>query len=171
MTKALFEVKGFDQLQKKLKSLPDKVKKKEVVRVLRKSAKDTISAARREAPQSKKPHTLKGGKVIQPGNTKKSIKFQVMRRAKNPGGIVGPRSLGKYDGFYARQFVIPGHNIYRVGFKRNRRGNQKFNSRGAKRRVPENPFMARAFNQTKGRVTDKAREGIEKLIQKQINSL
>lgn len=166
MTK-LVEVKGFRELQKRLKDFPDKIKRREITKIMRRSARDTIQEARRQAPQSKAPHTIRG-KVIQPGNLKKSIKFQVMRRAQNPGGIVGPRSLGKNDGFYGRQFVIPGHNIYRVGFKRNRRGNRKYNRSGARGRVPANPFMERAYNITKGRVSEKGRKGVEDYINKQL---
>lgn len=171
MSKPLFEVKGFKELRRKLERFPDKVKKREVVKILRRAARDTVQEARRQAPQSDKPHVLKDGKVIQPGNTKKSIKFQTLRRSKNPGGIVGPRSLGKNDGFYARQFVIPGHNLYRKGFKRNRRGNRKRNSSGSRGRVPANPFMLRAYNVTKGRVSAASEKGVSDYIAKQLTRL
>lgn len=171
MTRTSFSVEGLDALSRKLKGAGDKVRRREVVRVLRAAAKDTIVEARRQAPESKQPHVLKGGKVIQPGNLKKSIKFQTLRRSINPGGIVGPRSLGRNDGFYGRQFVIPGHNIYRSGFRRNRRGNRSFNANGAKARVPANPFMLRAYNATRGRVSDKAKAGMDRVIQRILNKL
>ena len=155
MSTPLFEVKGFEELQQQLKRLPDKVKRKEVVRILRRASRDTVKEARRQAPKDT-------------GVGAKSIRFEALRRSKNPGGIVGPRSRGKYDGFYMRQFVIPGHNIYRVGFKRNRRGNRKYNRSGARGRVPANPFMERAYNITKGRVSEKGRKGVEDYINKQL---
>ena len=171
MTNSFFEVKGIDTLSQKLKNAGDKIRRRDVTRVLRAGARDTIIAARGEAPQSDAPHTLKGGKVIEPGNLKKSIKFQVMRRSTNPMGIVGPRSLGRNDGFYGRQFVIPGHNLYRAGFSRNRRGNRSFNKRGSKSRIDANPFMLRAYNRTQSAATARTKQGIERVIQRVLDKL
>lgn len=171
MSKSIVEIKGFDELVRKIKTLPDKAKRKEVIKILRKSAQTTVKVARQEAPKSDKRHTLKGGKEIQPGNTRKSIGVQVARKAKNPMIVVRPKSSGKHDGFYARAFVIFGHNVYRTGFKRNRRGNRKFNSRGKKSSIPANPFMNRAKQKTEGRVGKEALASTEKYIQKLIDRL
>lgn len=139
MGKDLVEITGFDELQTKIKKLGnDKDKRSAIIRILRKSAKSTIDAARQLAPK-------------RTGNLAKSIKFEVMRRAKVPMGIVGPRSRGKYDGWYGRQFVIPGYA-------------------GAKR-VSPNYFMNKAQQQTQGRVIGKAIPQTEKFIQKQIDRL
>ena len=170
MSKTLFEIKGFDQLSKKLKQFPDKVKKREVTRLLRKAAGSTVKAARQEAPQSERVHTLRGGKKVQPGNLKKSIGVQTARRSRNPMVVVRPRTAKRYNAYYAG-FVIFGHNIYRRGFRRNRRGNRKANAKGAVSRVESNPFMNRAYNATKGRVSAQAVRGVEKYIQKQLKRL
>lgn len=158
MATPLFEVKGFKELQQQLKTLPDKVKRKQVVKILRRASRDTVKEARRQAPKDT-------------GVGAKSIRFEALRRSKNPGGIVGPRSRGKYDGWYMRQFVIPGHNIYRRGFKRNRRGNRVYNARGARKQVAANPFMERAYEVTRGRVLQSSVPALEKYIQQQINRL
>lgn len=148
MSKSIFEIRGIDELRAKIKALPDKVKKKEIIKILRQSAKSTVAQGRLEAPKSKKPHSLKGGKLIMPGNLMKSIKVKVMTKARQPMIVVGPRSRGKYDGFYGRQFVIPGHG-----------------------KTPPNPFMERAKNKTEGRVSADAVAKTEKYIQKQIDRL
>lgn len=171
MSKPIFEIKGMDELQRKIKQLPDKAKKREVIKILRKSAQSTVKQARKEAPKSKKPHYLKGGKKIMPGNLQKSIGVQVARKAKNPMIVVRPKSSGKYDGFYGRAFVIFGHNIYRAGFKRNRRGNKRFNATGARSSVRPNQFMNRAYAKTEGKVSKEALASTEKYIQKLINKL
>lgn len=159
MAKGLVEIQGFEELQAKIKKLGnDKDKRRPLLKILRKSAKSTIDTARRLAPKDT-------------GNAAKSIKFQTMRRASVPMGIVGPRSLGKYDGWYMRQFVIPGHNIYKKGFKRNRRGNQAANALGAKRRVEPNFFINRTQQITQGKVVGKAIPQTERYIQKLINQL
>jgi hypothetical protein len=157
--KGLYEITGFAELQAKIKKLGnEKDKRKPILAILRKSAKSTIDVAKRLAPKDS-------------GVGAKSIKFQALRRARVPMGIVGPRSLGKYDGWYMRQFVIPGHNIYRAGFKRNRKGNAKANLKGAKKRVPANFFMNRAKETTERQVIGKAIPQTEKFIQKQIDKL
>ncbi|MDH7444675.1 hypothetical protein [Aquimarina sp. 2201CG14-23] len=171
MNKRIFEIKGFGELTAKIKKLPDKAKRKEVLKILRKSARSTVKEARNQAPKSKKTHVLKGGKKVDPGNTRKSIGIQVARRARNPMIVVRPKSSGRYDGFYARAFVIFGHNIYRVGFKRNRRGNSRFNSKGATGRIPANKFMNRAKDKTEGKVSREALVSTEKYIQKLIDRL
>lgn len=154
MSKSLVQLEGFDELKKKIKRLPDKVKRKEVQKILRVSAKSTVTAARAEAPISKKAHTFRGGRVYQPGNLKKSIRTKVMTRARVPMVIVGPTSTGKkYDGFYGRSFVIPGHRTRSGGL------------------VKPNPFMQRGHDKTAGLVTGKAVRATEKYIQKQINKL
>lgn len=171
MSRPLFEIQGFDELSQRLKKFPDKIKKREVLKLLRAAARSTVKAARDEAPVSKKPHSLKGGKVIKPGNLKKSIGVQTARRAKNPMVVVRPRSSGTYDGFYGRAFVIFGHNVYRTGFKRNRKGNKGYNAGGAKSSVPANPFMNRAYQKTDGKVDADAVKRMETYIQKQISRL
>ena len=139
MAKQLVEIKGFDELQAKIKKLSDdKDKRKPILAILRKSAKSTIDAARQLAPKDT-------------GVLAKSIKFEVMRRAAVPMGIVGPRSTGKYDGWYGRQFVIPGY----AGTKK----------------VDPNFFMNRAQAKTQNQVIGKAIPQTEKFIQKQIDKL
>ena len=150
MSKSIYEIQGFDELQNKIKRLPDKVKKREMIKILRASAKSTVAAARDEAPKSKKAHWIRG-KKIQPGNLKKSIKVAVLRRSRNPNIVVGPRSSGKFDGFYGRQFIIKGTT--------------------GKSAIKANPFMERAQRRTEGKVTIETVSKTEKYIQKQIDRL
>jgi len=154
----IFEAEGFDTLRQKIKKLPDKVKVREVRKILRRGARPVVKAARDEAPK-------------RTGVGRKSIKATTMTRARVPMIVVGPSSRGKYDGWYLRQFVIPGHNIYRGGFKRNRKGNKAYNATGAKSRVPANPFMDRAKMMTEGKVTRKTLDGMETYLKKQIDRL
>ena len=183
MAKELIEIKGFKELQQKLKKLGnDKDKRRTVLAILRKAARSTIKAAKTLSPVSKRPMPKKSKakkKRQEAGTGKKSIKFQVMRRAKNPMGIVGPRSTGKYDGWYIRKFVIPGHNVYRAGFKRSSHeagyADRKWESRNksgdVKGRTAPNYFMDRAKRMTQGRVANSAVPSMEKFIQRKIDQL
>ena len=170
MSKSIVEIQGYDELVKKIKNLPVKAKRSEVLKILRRSARSTVKEAQNQAPVSKRPHKIRG-KEIRPGNLKKSIGVQTARRSKNPMVVVRPRSTKAYDGFYGRAFVIFGHNVYRKGFKRNRRGNRLKNAKGAKRVVRANPFMNRAYQRTEGKVSNDALASTEKYIQKLIDRL
>lgn len=165
MAKRLFEIKGFEELQAKIKKLAsDKDKRRIVLSILRKAAASTISVARVLAPKDT-------------GVGAKSIRFQALRRARIPMGIVGPRSSGKYDGWYIRQFVIPGHNIYRKGFSRKSHKSgygRKLLAKGSdsiKSTVAPNFFMNRAQQITKNMVAASAVPAMERFIQKKINQL
>ncbi len=152
--KSIIQVEGFDRLQQKIKQLPDKVKKREVYKILGQAANATVKAARSQAPQSSKQHVQAGKrtyKIIQPGNLKKSIgKIKGKRGSAKVNAVlyVGPRSKGrKNDGFYGA-----------------------FVHGGTKLQQP-NKFMDRAYNQTKGLVTQESERRIVKYIDKQITKL
>lgn len=154
MSKPLFEIKGFKELEAKLKKLgDDKSKRKSVLRILGQVANPTVKAAKQLAPVSKKAHVQKRknqafGTWVTPGTGKKSIGKKTMRRAKNPTLYVSPRSTRRADGWYLRQFVIP----------------------GTRKQKPQ-PFMDAAYKQTQGQVTKEAEKKMEKYIQKEIDKL
>lgn len=154
MAKTLFEIEGFDRLQQKLKQLPDRVKRREVLKILGQAANPTVKAARTQAPKSDKPHVQAGKrtyKIIQPGNLKKSIgKIRGKRGSAKVNAVlyVGPRSKGrKNDGFYG-VFV-----------------------HGGTKNITPNRFMNRAFEQTKGNVTADAEKRVARYIDKQVKRL
>lgn len=171
MNKALVEITGFTELQNKIKQLSNpKDKKRELLVILRNSAKGTVNAARGYAPVSKKAHTARG-KRIQPGNLKRSIGVITGRKGaakENPTIYVGPRAKGSFDGWYGH-FVEEGVNVYRVGFKRkHKRG---ANDKAAVRRTKGQYYMKRAYQSTGGRVTQEMEQKTAKFIQKRIDKL
>lgn len=173
MSKNLVEIEGFDVLRNKIKQLEtDKAKRRELIPILRKVAQATVKAARQAAPVSDRPHKGRS-RVIQPGNLKKSIGTITGKKGTsrtNAVVYVGPRTRGQYDGYYGN-WVHEGVNLYRGGFKRNRRGNSAANARGSKRQTEGNPFMIRAYNATKGKVTADAEQKVAAFIQKRIDRL
>ena len=120
MAKTLFEIEGFKELNQKIKKLPDKVKKREILKILGQVANPTVKAARAQAPKSKKAHWQAGRrtkKLIQPGNLKKSIgKIRGKRGLGKNNAVlyVGPKTKGvKYDGWYGA-FVHGGTTCKRI---------------------------------------------------------
>jgi HK97 gp10 family phage protein len=171
MAKPMVEITGFPELERKIKALSDdKSKKREVVGILKQVASSTVKAAKQTAPISKKKHTARG-RVIQPGNLKKSIGTIVGRKGSakdNPTVYVGPRAKGKQDGWYGH-FVEYGFNVYNKGFKRKRKAGA--NNGAAIRRTKGNPFMKNAYEQTKGAVTQESEAKVARYIQKRIDKL
>ena len=174
MSKSLVDIQGFELLNSKIKLLAtDRLKKAEMLKVLRKVSQPILNAAKSQAPIGSKSHTRYTGvkkgirrkrgtvsasfkTVYDPLNLKKSLGKIVGKRGlgkKNAVLYVGARSKGrKHDGYYA-------HMIVRKGFK------------GKRRLGSTNDFMGRAYNQTKGGVTAEAEKQVTNALQKQINKL
>jgi HK97 gp10 family phage protein len=158
VSKSLTEITGFPELQRKLVSLgKDKIKKREMHKILGQVANPTVNAARAQAPRNKtgKKHWISGGKrkklLIDPGNLKLSIgkiKGKKGLGRENAVLYVGPRSKGrKNDGWYGL-FVHEGT-----------------------KHQDSNKFMKRAYSQTKGPMLADAKVKVTKYVQKQINRL
>lgn len=168
MSKSLVEIKGFDVLERKLKSLTnDKVKRREVIKLLGQVANPTVKVARNYAPSAghlqpriktyvRKKRQVRNVVVEQnytSGLGKESIGKKILRKARNPMLVVraNDKDIGGkkgYGGFYMRQWVIRGTKNY-----------------------DGNPFMDTAYRLTKGRVTKDAELKMARYIQKQINRL
>lgn len=167
MSNIKVDVIGFDKLTSQLKQLAsDKDKKREVLIILRQISKPTLNAARILAPISKKSHKARG-KIISPGNLRKSI-GNITGKQENPTVYVGARAKGSNNGWYAH-FVHDGKNIYRSGFKRKRVAGA--NSSGVVRRTQGNPFLTKAYQQTNGTVTADAEKQMIAFIQRRIQRL
>ena len=96
MSKSLIEIEGFAELEKKIKALGnDKVKKREVLKILSQVANPTVKAVKALTP-------------VRSGIGKKSIGKKNMRKTVNAVLYVSPRSSKRADGWYLRQFVIRG---------------------------------------------------------------
>lgn len=167
------EVQGFPELLKKIEALEnDKQKKTEIVGILKQVAGSTVTAAKRYAPVSKKKHKARG-KVITPGNLKKSIGTIVGKKGQaveNPTVYAGPRAKGNFNGWYGH-FVEQDRNIYRKGFKRKRNGDRTGNASGAAKVVKGQFFMKKAYDQTKGKVTAESEKKVARYIQRRIDRL
>ena len=159
------QIDGFEELRSKIKLLgDDKAKRKEVTKILGQIANPTLKAARNLAPVGSGFIETKGRRFArrkryagrrvlqdpyQAGTGKKSIAKKNMTRSSVPMITISPRSRKSADGFYLRQFVIP----------------------GTKNNPKKNNFLDRAYNQTKGSVTASAERRMAKYFQKQINRL
>ncbi len=153
MSKSLVEIEGFAELEKQIKLLTnDKVKKREVLKILGQVANPTVKAVKALTPIGSELIKLRGKtykrKNYLAGIGRKSIGKKNMRKTKNAVLYVSPRSSKRADGWYLRQFVIRGTKYQKA-----------------------NEFIDKAYSQTKGQVTKDAEVKVAKYIQKQINKL
>ena len=167
MSSPLIEITGFAELQEQIKLLANpRDKRKEILNLLRQVARPTLSAAKNFVPVSSKRHKARG-KLIEPGNLKKSLGF-ITGRNEDPTIYVGPRAKGSFNGWYGH-FVEKGVNTYNKGFKRKRKAGA--NNHAAIGRTTGTPFMASAYTATNGQVTADAEIKVAAYIQRRIDKL
>jgi HK97 gp10 family phage protein len=167
MNRPLVEIEGFEELQARIRNLAnDRDKRREVLGLLRQIARPTLQAAKNNVPIANKKHKARG-KLINPGNLKKSL-GTITGRGDNPTIYVGPRAKGGNDGWYGH-FVEYGVNKYAKGFRRRR--TQGANNGSALGRTRANPFMQRAYDSTRGGVTADAESKVAAYIQRRIDNL
>jgi hypothetical protein len=177
MSKDLFEIEGFQELERKIKQLGnDKDKKKEILVILRKKARPVVRAIKQETPVSKKPHYARG-KLISPGNLKRSIGNITGKKGRsriNPTIYVGPRTRGVNDGWYGH-FVHDGVNVYNEGFKPGKKAGdaaRALSVRGAVSHTTQgNPFQERGWRKVKSGVIKDTERSMQRFIQKRIDRL
>lgn len=115
-----FEIEGFKELNAKLKRLPDKVKRTEVLKIQRRIAKP-LEKAYAEALPVGKVDKKRFGTVYPKGTLSKSVKTATVPASKvggNPSVVIRPGKKGKHDAFY--KFMV-----VRKGFKGSGRGSRK----------------------------------------------
>jgi len=97
-------VEGMDEVISQIKSISnDRMKRNEILKILRKQAKPILAAIRANTPVSDKTIIGRNGKVYEPENLKKSMAIKTSPLKNYPNVLVGPKkgNSSKYDGFYA----------------------------------------------------------------------
>lgn len=97
-----FKVEGAEEVARQITSLTDdKMKVREIRKVLRRQSKPILRAVKAATPIAKKPITVRGEKYL-PQNLKKSMAIKTGKSKTYPNVLVGPRMGKKYknDGFY-----------------------------------------------------------------------
>lgn len=157
-TKKPIEIEGFKELNQKLKKLPDKVKRTEVLKIFRRLARPVIRAYASKLPVGKKDKE-RFGKIYPKGTLAKSVKAETVPARKsggNPSIAVRPGKKGIYDSWY--KFMV-----VRKGFKGSGPGSRK----------GQNTVVEEARDKAASAVLPSARAKAEKqtakYIQKRIN--
>lgn len=173
MVNNLNEIEGFAELNAKLKRLPDKVKRKEVLKIQKQVAKPIVKAFARALPMGKRSHARTTGKKstrakkvgYTPGNLKRSVRAKAVPASKvggNPSIVIRPSAKdgSKNDGYYRFMVVADGTKTGST-------------SRGS--RIGDNTVVDKARDRALGMIgataEKRAAEDTAKYIQKQINKM
>ena len=117
------KIEGFDHLERLIKKLPDEVKKKEINKFLIQAADPLYQMMKQMVPVSTGMIKSKSGSYrikkrrvgkavlaesYDPGYGKRTIAKKKLTRSKNALISIGPHTRKGKDGYYLRQWVIPG---------------------------------------------------------------
>lgn len=164
-------VEGFEELNKKLKQLDDKVKRTEVLKIQRRLAKPIVDKYSAILPKGKRSHSRTTGKgtdskkaiTYTPGNLSRSVKAETVPKSKsggNPAIAIRPAKKGSNDGYYRFFVVPPGTKL----------GSTKRGSRKGKNTVVDDA-RDEAWKTTSSQAIKEAEDKTAKYIQKQIDRL
>jgi len=171
--KDLTQIEGFPELNRKLKQLPDRVKRTEVLKIFKKLAKPFVQAYSQALPVGSRNHSRtvgeRSGKESKrvnytPGNLAKSVTAVTVPAGKvggNPAIAIRPWKKGKDIDSYYRFMVIP---------KGTKTGSISRGSRKGKNTVV-NAARNQAFNNTGAQARKQAEDKTAKYIQRQIDKL
>ena len=165
MANELFEIEGFEELNKQLKKLDDNVKRNEILKIQRRIAKPIVQVYKSKLPVGRKSHTRytrDGSKTTyDPGNLAASVRAKTVGKrhsAGNPSLQILPDKTAKGDGYY--RFMV-----VKKGFTGSGRGSRK----GANIVVKEARDATLAA--TEASASLEAQKKVRDYIQKQINKL
>lgn len=143
-------IEGFEELNRKLKRLPDRVKRIEVNKLLRRAVVPVVSAYRRQLVEDS--GTLRRSTGVKTVPSRKS--------GGNPVIAVRPGKRGRNDAFYKFMIVRPGTKLGSTA-----RGSR----RGKNTVVPD--ARDRTLASLPNNVADDAADKVGKYVQKQIDRL
>jgi hypothetical protein len=192
MNRINVDVQGFDQLTGNIKKLSsDQKKKPEILKILRRVAKPTVTAVKGHVPVQKSRSNIRSRRTVMGGSLRQSIGLITGRKGQsreNPTIYVGPRVFkgrkfkrqGRNifgDGWYGHM-VDQGHDIYynpssKGQSKRNvlKRNRVKSLGEGVQGRVPGKFFMNKGFVQTKNSAKATLESAVSKYFQNKIDKM
>ena len=97
-------VEGIDNVINEIIAISnDRMKRGEILKILRRQAKPILAAIKANTPVADKPIVGRNGKIYEPENLKKSMAIKTSPLKHYPNVLVGPRKGQKAvrDGFYA----------------------------------------------------------------------
>ena len=150
-----YKIEGFEGVMLEIQSLDDKMKRSEILKILRRQMDPVVDKMKQNAPNQRTEKINVRGTIIDPQELKNSIAVKTSPSKKYPNVLVGPRYGGgakKHDGFYA--FWIE----YGVGKHIN-------NPTGKKN------FIQKTYSETSNKMYNQASKELEKYIKRKAKKL
>lgn len=155
------QIKGLDELKRRLDMLPKDVASKALRKSVAAGASVIRLAAKNAAPVSAGPVRRGGGKQTTPGTLKRAALMKYVKAESNDtqvSYIVGFRQgkrnqKSNRDAFYA-SWVEFGHKVVPRRGKGAKRGTLARNRRNAQQEVPAHPYFAPAWEANKQKALD-----------------
>lgn len=142
-------IDGIQDVQREIQKLADdKMKRREIIKILRRQAKPLLKAIKSNTPIAEKEIQVRDKKYA-PQNLKKSMAIKTSPMKTYPNVLVGPRQGAnkKYDGFYA------------------------FFLQYGTTKMPKNDFIGKAFDTVGGAVENQISNELERYVDKKAQQL
>lgn len=156
------KIEGFEELNKRLKQLDDRVTRREILKIQRRIAKPIVKTYSDLLPKGTV-DVKRYGTTYPAGTLSKSVKVDtvpIRKSGGNPAIAIRPSKKGKYDSWYKFMVVHKGAKI----------GSNKKGSRKGKNTVVEEK-RDEAWRKVEPAALKEAEEKTAAYIQKQINRL
>ena len=99
-----YDIEGFEGVALEIQSLDDKMKRREILKILRRQMQPVVDKMKQNAPNQRTKTINVRGTDYPPQELKNSIRVKTSPSKKYPDVLVGPqygKGARKFDGFYA----------------------------------------------------------------------
>jgi len=150
-----YKIEGFEGVMLEIQSLDDKMKRSEILKILRRQMDPVVDKMKQNAPNQRTEKINVRGTIIDPQELKNSIAVKTSPSKKYPNVLVGPRygkGARKFDGFYAWwiEYGVGKHIANPTGKKN---------------------FIQKTYSETSDKIYTQASEKLEKYIQRKVKKL
>ena len=150
-----YDIEGFEGVALEIQSLDDKMKRREILKILRRQMQPVVDKMKQNAPNQRTKTINVRGTDYPPQELKNSIKVKTSPSKKYPNVLVGPqygKGARKFDGFYAWwiEYGVGKHIANPTGKKN---------------------FIQKTYSETSDKIYTQASEKLKKYIQRKAKKL
>ena len=150
-----YKIEGFEGVMLEIQSLDDKMKRSEILKILRRQMQPVLDKMRQNAPNQRTEIINVRGTDYRPQELKNSLAIKTSPQKKYPNVLVGPRQgkgKKKFDGFYAWwiEYGVGTHIANPTGKKN---------------------FIQKTYSETSDKIYTQASDKLEKYIKRKAKKL
>ena len=150
-----YDIEGFEGVALEIQSLDDKMKRREILKILRRQMQPVVDKMKQNAPNQRTKTINVRGTDYPPQELKNSIKVKTSPSKKYPNVLVGPqygKGARKFDGFYAWwiEYGVGKHIANPTGKKN---------------------FIQKTYSETRDKMYNQASKELEKYIKRKAKKL